>query len=143
MIVFDLRCAGEHVFEAWFGSSDDYDDQKSRGLLTCPVCGSGEVGKAVMAPRVGSGQGDGPAPPSPEQAKALLHALAVAQGEALKTSRWVGRRFAEEARAIHAGEREGETIHGQATLAEARALIDEGVPVAPLPLPVVPPESTH
>lgn len=145
MIVFDLRCAGGHVFEAWFGSSGDYDDQVARGLVGCPVCGSIEIGKAVMAPRVGTGEsrngsrGD----VSPVEAKAMLRALAAAQGEALKNSRWVGRRFAEEARAIHAGERTGETIHGQATRAEAQALIDDGVPVAPLPLPVAPPESTH
>ncbi|WP_375287876.1 DUF1178 family protein [Sphingomonas sp.] len=141
MIVFDLRCGTGHVFEAWFGSSGDYDDQVARGLVDCPVCGSSEVGKAVMAPRVGSGERRGDV--SPVEAKAMLRALAAAQGEALKNSRWVGRRFAEEARAIHAGERTGETIHGQATPAEAKALIDDGVPVAPLPLPVAPPESTH
>jgi hypothetical protein len=141
VIVFDLRCGTGHVFEAWFGSSGDYDDQVARGLVDCPVCGSSDVGKAVMAPRVGSGEGRGDV--SPVEAKAMLRALAAAQGEALKNSRWVGRRFAEEARAIHAGERTGETIHGQATPAEAKALIDDGVPVAPLPLPVAPPESTH
>lgn len=141
MIVFDLRCDTGHVFEAWFGSSHDYDDQVARGLVGCPMCGSTEIGKAVMAPRVGSGEGRGDV--SPIEAKAMLRALAAAQGEALKNSRWVGRRFAEEARAIHAGERTGETIHGQATPAEAKALIDDGVPVAPLPLPVAPPESTH
>lgn len=141
MIVFDLRCETGHVFEAWFGSSGDYDDQVARGLVDCPVCGSREIGKAVMAPRVGSGEARGDV--SPLEAKAMLRALAAAQGEALKNSRWVGRRFAEEARAIHAGERTGETIHGQATPAEAKALIDDGVPVAPLPLPVAPPESTH
>lgn len=140
MIVFDLRCPDSHVFEAWFGSSADYDDQVARGLVDCPVCGSRKIGKAVMAPRVGSGEGGGLAP---EQAKAMLHALATAQKEALKSSRWVGRRFAEEARAIHAGDRPTETIHGQATKAETKALIDDGVPIAPLPLPVPPPESTH
>jgi hypothetical protein len=141
VIVFDLKCADGHVFEAWFGSSGDYDAQLSRGLVDCPVCGSKEIGKAVMAPRVNVGEGRGDV--SPDQAKAVLRALATAQGEALKNSRWVGRRFAEEARAMHSGERSTETIHGQATRAEAKALIEEGVPVAPLPLPVSPPESTH
>jgi hypothetical protein len=141
VIVFDLRCAGGHVFEAWFGSSGDYDAQVARGLVDCPMCGSKEIGKAVMAPRVGSGEARGDV--SPMEAKAMLHALASAQKAALKDSRWVGRRFAEEARAMHAGERSNETIHGQATAAEAKALIEDGVPVAPLPLPVAPPESTH
>jgi hypothetical protein len=139
MIVFDLRCEAEHVFEAWFGSSAAYEEQKTRGLVACPMCGSTEVGKALMAPRLGTAPGDR----SPGEIKAMIGALAQAQARALESSRWVGPRFAAEARAMHEGERTQEPIHGQASLAEAKALVEEGVPIAPLPLPVVPPEQTN
>ena len=139
MIVYDLRCGGGHVFEAWFGSSADYDDQRKRGLLSCPICGDAAVGKAVMAPNVGSkgNRCDSHAPPA--KVKAALAALAEAQGKALERSEWVGPSFARRARAMHEGDEAHATIHGQVTPDEAKALLDEGVPVAPLPLPVVPP----
>jgi hypothetical protein len=168
MIVFDLECReGGHTFEGWFGSSDDFARQQERGLVTCPHCGSGEVGKAVMAPRVarkgnqlpepvkpGKARPMSPEPqpvssqpvssaPIPPEAVALMHKLATMQAEALKSSRFVGDTFAEDARAMHYGERETETIHGQATLAEAKELIEEGIAIAPLPFPVVPPEQAN
>ena len=129
MIVFDLQCGtGCGTFEAWFRSSADFDEQRTSGLVQCPVCQSGDVAKAPMAPRVPrKGSGD------------PLARLAAAQAEMLKDSRWVGDRFAETARAMHAGEAEPEQVHGQATLAQAKSLAEDGVPVAPLPLPVVPP----
>jgi hypothetical protein len=159
MIVFDLECAGAHKFEGWFGSSDDFAHQQERGLLSCPHCGSVEVGKALMAPRVARKGNQLPAPaaptppqstntpvasaPLPPQALALMHKLAAMQAEALKTSRFVGDTFAEDARAMHYGEREAETIHGQTTLAEAKELVEEGIAIAPLPFPVVPPEQAN
>jgi hypothetical protein len=79
----------------------------------------------------------------PPQAVALMHKLATMQAEALKTSRFVGERFVEDARAMHYGERDSETIHGQATIAEAKELLEEGILVAPLPFPVVPPEQAN
>ena len=140
MIVFDLGCTRGHVFEGWFGSSEDYESQRTRGLLACPICGDAEVAKAVQAPRVGAkGNAGGPVP-TPAQAKAMLAALAKAQAHALEGSEHVGARFADEARAIHLGDAAARSIHGQATREEARALADEGVPVAPLPLPVPLPE---
>ena len=139
MIVFDLRCGRDHVFEAWFASSAGFEEQRGRGLVECPVCGDHAVEKAVMAPRVAA-KGN---KISASEAKALLKAVATAQASALEKSRWVGREFAQEARAMHEGERSSEAIHGQATPAEARALIDDGVPVAPLPLPVIPPEQAN
>lgn len=132
MIVFDLACAGGHVFEAWFGSRDDYESQRARGLVSCPVCGDGAVEKAPMAPRL-AGTGERAAAPDP---RTILRALAAAQARMLAGSEHVGRRFAAEARAIHDGEAEARPIHGQATIAEARALAADGVTVAPLPLPV-------
>lgn len=142
MIVFDLRCPGDHVFEVWFGSSDAYEDQRARGLIACPTCGSVDVTKAVMAPRVAA-KGNSAHAPAQLDPQALLHAIAGAQAAALKKSRWVGKNFADEARAIHAGDKPDALIHGQATREEARALIDDGVPVAPLLVPVVPPEALN
>lgn len=139
MIVFDLRCGSGHVFEAWFGSSRDYDDQSQRGLLACPICGAAEVVKAVMAPSLPA-KANRANEPSPAGVKALLGSLATAQRKALAGSEHVGTRFAAEARAIHLGDAEARSIHGQATASDARALADEGVRVAPLPLPFVPPE---
>ncbi len=146
MIVFDLRCATGHVFEAWFGSSADYVDQLERTLIACPMCGDTGIEKAVMAPNV-AGKGNrrpdaepGTAKPDP---KMLMAALAEAQAKMLEGSKWVGVAFADEARAMHLGETASAPIHGQATVEEAKALIDEGVAVAPLPMPVVPPEQRN
>ena len=143
MIIFDLKCAPQgHVFEAWFGSSEEYEGQRARGLVSCPLCGSGEIAKAPMAPAVGAkgNRGDG-LPPA--QMKALLGAMADAQKKMLETSEHVGPRFADEARAIHLGEAEARAIHGQATPAQADELREEGVPVAPLPFPVIAPDEAN
>jgi hypothetical protein len=131
VIVFDLACSAGHVFEAWFGSQADYDGQRQRGLVSCPVCGDGEVGKAPMAPRISGTRSN--AAPDPKQ---VMQAMMMAQRKMLAQSEDVGTRFAEEARAIHTGDAEERRIHGQATPAEAKTLIEEGVPVQPLPFPV-------
>ena len=149
MIVFDLRCNGDHVFEAWFGSSAAYEDQRARGLLICPICGDTDVGKAVMAPNVGAkgnSQATSPAAadaPTPAAMKAAIQALALAQANMLEKSEWVGRAFADKARAMHVGDIDSAPIHGQTTSAEAKALAEEGVPIAPLLLPIVPPEALN
>ncbi len=153
MIVFDLRCAAGHVFEAWFGSSEDYDAQAARGLVACPMCGDQGVEKAMMAPHVGAKGNRAPSesrsvavaasPADPAAVKAALRALAEAQAKMLESSTYVGVGFAKEARAIHLGEVEHRPIHGQATVEEAKTLIDEGIPVAPLPLPLRPPRSDN
>jgi hypothetical protein len=145
MIIFDLRCApAGHVFEAWFGSSADYDAQQGRGLVSCPLCGSGEVAKAPMAPGVPAKGNSGGASPdlftaAPDEVKAMLAAAAALQKKMLQSSEGVGERFADEARAIHLGEAEARAIHGRATRAEAESLIEDGVPVAPLPFPIADP----
>jgi hypothetical protein len=139
MIVFDLKCGAGHVFEAWFGKSEDYEDQSRRGLIECPLCGDKEVGKAVMAPAVAAKGNQSAATPQPEQMKQMLAAMAAAQKEMLQRSSWVGERFADEARAIHLGEADARAIHGKATKAEAEQLADEGIPVSPLPFPVAEP----
>jgi hypothetical protein len=154
MIVYDLACPDGHRFEGWFGSSADYEDQRARGLLVCPSCGSDDVSKAPMAPAVpakGNSRQEVLPPetrpmantPMPPDMQKALSALAKAQAEALKNSTWVGNKFAEETRKMHYGERDEAPIHGQASLAEAKALIEEGVPVAPLPFPVAPPDKLN
>lgn len=163
MIVYDLECrSGLHRFEGWFKSSDDFSHQQQRGLVTCPHCGSPDVGKAVQAPRVGrkgnqmsvsppkrqDGSAEAPAAPVanvplPPEAVEMIRKLAKMQAEALGSSRYVGKKFVEDARAMHYGERDAETIHGEATIAEAQELAEEGIAVMPLPFPVIPPEQAN
>ncbi|MEO8723309.1 MAG: DUF1178 family protein [Sphingobium sp.] len=155
MIIFDLKCArGGHVFEAWFKSSDDYDGQQARGLLSCPLCGDSEISKAVMAPAVPAKtnqQSDAQTGArlavssgiNAEQARKMMEAIAVAQADALKDSEWVGRKFADTARAMHYGEKDQKGIHGEVAPEEARSLIEEGIEVAPLLLRVIPPEAQN
>lgn len=160
MIVFDLHCAEGHRFEGWFGSSSDYEEQQARGLVSCPECGSIEVGKAPMAPAVGAkgnaltnARPEQPVAeaesqpvsntPMPAEVQKAMQALAQAQAKALKNSTWVGKDFAAQSRAMHYGERDEAPIHGQASLEEAKALVDEGVPVAPLPFPLAPPDKLN
>ncbi|MEN3748743.1 DUF1178 family protein [Sphingomonas sp. HF-S3] len=162
MIVFDLKCGTGHVFEAWFGSSTAYEDQRSRGLLACPMCGSADVAKAVMAPNVAAkgNQRSAPAvpaiqpppaqppapadaPPSPELVKAALATLAQLQAKMLEQSQWVGGSFVSRARAMHAGEEDHAPIHGQATPEQARELVEDGIQIAALPFPVIPPEVSN
>jgi hypothetical protein len=144
VIIFDLRCAPQgHVFEAWFGSSADYGDQQARGLVACPLCGSAEIAKAPMAPAVSPKGNAGNASDlfagAPAGMKAMLAAAAAMQKSLIEKSEAVGDRFADEARAIHLGEADARAIHGRATPAEAASLVEEGIPVAPLPFPIADP----
>ncbi len=152
MIVFDLHCGAGHRFEGWFSSSADFTAQQNRGLISCPQCGADDVSKAPMAPAVpakGNRQTqnmpDPVAPSSPIPAEVLraMQALAQAQSKALANSRWVGDGFAEETRAMHYGDKDLELIHGKATLAEAKGLLDEGIEVAPLLYPVAEPDQLN
>ncbi len=140
MIVFDLKCGGGHVFEAWFAGSSAFDDQRARGLVVCAVCGDAAVEKAVMAPNVAA---KGNQAPPLAAIKAALKEMAAKQAEVLEKSTWVGRDFADKARAMHVGEADHAPIHGEASAAEAKALVEDGVAVAPLPFPVVPPEKQN
>jgi hypothetical protein len=133
MIVFDLDCRdGGERFEAWFHSNADYERQSAAGLVQCPFCGSTKVDKAPMAPSV----------PRKGSSDAIAR-LAAVQAEMLKNSEWVGDKFAETARAMHSGEVDPAPVHGRANLSDAKALVEEGVPIAPLPLPVVPPSQVN
>ena len=133
MIVFDLQCdEGCATFEAWFRSGADFDEQRGAGLVVCPMCQSAKVAKAPMAPRV----------PKKGSANPMAR-LAAMQAEMLKHSKWVGDEFVEQARAMHVGDIEPEQVHGSATLEQAKSLVEDGVPVAPLPLPVTPPNQLN
>ena len=135
MIQYALKCAEGHRFDSWFQSASAFDKLHAAGLINCAVCGAAGVEKAVMAPRVNTAaETDTPperplgAPRSPAE-----QALAEMRAYVEKHSRYVGRDFAREARAMHEGEADHAPIHGEANAEEARALIEDGIPVAPLP----------
>ncbi len=131
MIKYALLCEHEHPFEGWFAASADYDDQHARGLLECPVCGSKGVRKAIMAPAVVGGRTQHFAPaPSPE---AMREMAMQVRRQVEDNFDYVGDAFAKEARAIHEGKAEERGIYGEATPAEVKALVEDGVPVAALP----------
>jgi len=146
MIVFDLHCKDEHRFEGWFRSARDFASQKKRGLFSCPVCGSGEIRRALSAPRLNMGAAE-PARPRQDPAQKTpdmegKDAFAVAQmlysrmlDEILTKSEDVGERFPDEARKIFYQESAGRAIRGQASREEHEALVEEGIPVARVPLP--------
>lgn len=137
MIRYALRCEHEHGFEAWFGTSTDYDDQVERGLVECPLCGSRAVSKQIMAPAV---SGTKTAPSQPDLAKMhtmMMQAAREVRSHVEANFDYVGDTFAREARAIHEGATEKREIYGEATPAEVRALKEDGVPCAALP-PVPP-----
>lgn len=134
MIRYALICEAEHGFEGWFGSSADYDDQHARGLLECPMCGTTAVRKQIMAPAVAGTrktvQDEAPAGVSREM---MMQAMGRIRRHVEETFDDVGDAFAKEARAIHEGKAEDRGIYGQATPKEVRDLLEDGVPVAPLP----------
>lgn len=135
MIRYALRCAAGHGFEAWFGSSSDYDDQAARGLVECPLCGDKRIAKQIMAPAVAGTKRDAaPDAPAPAKMREMFRRAArEVRRHVLSEFDDVGPRFAAEARAIHEGRAEDRGIFGQATSDEVKALHDDGVTVAPLP----------
>jgi hypothetical protein len=153
MIRYSLRCERGHAFESWFQSSSAYESQEKRKLVNCPVCGSAKVERAIMAPQIVSKKDryrtEAPAPaaaPAPEVAAPTSTPLLMAQERELraklkelrdhivKNADNVGERFPNEARKMHYGDIEHRPIYGEASPDEARALIEEGVEVSPLPV---------
>lgn len=136
MIVLNLICLSGHRFEGWFASTEAFDDQLGRRLVNCPCCNSEDVARLPSGPHVGKRV----SPPAPaatvtaEQVIGLLKELA-------ESSEDVGKRFAEEARRIHFRESPARRIRGVTTLDEAADLLEEGIPVLPLPIP--PKDETH
>jgi hypothetical protein len=134
VIRYALRCANEHRFDSWFGSSADFDRLSRAGHLACAICGSGAVEKELMAPGIAASDAGAPAPgPLSGPASAAEQAVAELRRRIEATAENVGRDFASEARRIHEGEAPARTIIGEARPADARALVEDGIPVAPLP----------
>ena len=136
MMKYALTCDHEHSFEGWFGTSAEYDEQRERGLLACPVCDSKAVRKQIMAPAVAGAKKKGPANSPAQQAQdptMMMEAMSRIRRHVEENFDDVGDTFAREARAIHEGRSEDRGIYGQATSAEVRDLAEDGVPIAPMP----------
>lgn len=158
LIVFNLSCAADHRFEGWFASGEDFDSQRGRGLLSCPLCGSSDVHKQLSAPRLNLGAqpagdkapahahaakgGAKPAAPALQEQVAMLtpgqqEQLRELIQQVINNTEDVGPKFAEEARRIHYKEAEARAIRGVASREEAEALVEEGIEVAQLPVAIV------
>lgn len=131
MIKYALKCEVDHDFEAWFPSSDGFDEQSRQGLIECPMCGSREVAKAIMAPMVRTSKGRD----ETREAQRRLAELAFRVRRHVEaTHDYVGDAFAREARDIHEGLTPDRPIYGEATPAEIKGLVEDGVPVAAIPV---------
>lgn len=135
MIVFNLRCSKDHVFEAWFNSSETYEAQASSGGVVCPHCGDANVVKAPMAPNVvtGSSRGLSEGDAESDHAKQGREVLTKLREEIEANCSYVGDKFAEEARKIHYGETKSASIYGEATTTEESELREEGVTFGRVP----------
>ena len=134
MIRYALTCSKDHAFDSWFQSADAFDKLNASGMVACAVCGSTEVSKSVMAPRIAKSTDaerplSAPATPAEQAFRELRDHLE-------KNSEDVGENFAQEARAMHEGDAPERSIYGQAKPKEAKALIEDGVPVTPLPFAI-------
>jgi hypothetical protein len=148
MLVLNLCCGHEHSFEGWFGSAADFESQLERGLVACPICADAQIKRLPTAPRLNVAHLRAESAPSTSPIKATppvaaSAALSEQQRQMLKAVAQliadtddVGERFAEEARRIHYGETKAHGIRGQATTAEVADLVEEGIAVLPLALPV-------
>lgn len=145
MIRYMLQCEAGHGFESWFAGGQAFDSLSRAGHLACPTCGSARVEKALMTPSLGPARKAEPAgdqasspapaaaPATPPSPAAIEKAIAALRREIEEKSEYVGMDFATEARRIHEGEAPERPIYGEAKPEEARKLVEEGVPVAPLP----------
>lgn len=142
MIKYALACDHDHAFEGWFGSSSDYDDQAARGLVDCPVCGSKGVRKQIMSPAVAGTKAQKAAPePDAAMREMMMTAMGEVRRKVEETFDYVGDRFAKEARDIHDGKSEERGIYGEASPKEVKALVEDGIKIAPLP--PAPPKKTE
>lgn len=134
MIRYSLACVGEHEFEAWFSNSAAYDAQRRKKQVECPVCGSHNVRKQIMAPAVRGTKRKSRETPEAEAARVA----GEVRRRIAETHDYVGDRFADEARSMYYGEVEHRPVWGEVTPDDARELIEEGVPAMPLPRPLAP-----
>ncbi len=133
MIRYDLTCPDGHNFDSWFQSAEAFDALQAAGHLTCAICGAADVEKRIMAPAVRPARKAGDKPRLKEPASDLEAALAEMRRQIEANSDYVGLNFAAEARRMHDGEIDERAIHGEAKAEDARALLEDGIPVAPLP----------
>lgn len=135
MIQYSLKCENDHSFDSWFASADAYDKLADNGMVSCAVCGSTKVSKAIMAPRVRTTKGkEAPvAPTLPTEKSAAEQAIAKMRAQVEQNSEYVGTNFATEARSMHLGDAPERAIFGEAKPEEAKSLIEDGIPVTPLP----------
>lgn len=135
MIQYSLKCENDHSFDSWFASADAYDKLADNGMVSCAVCGSTKVSKAIMAPRVRTTKGkEAPvAPTLPTEKSAAEQAMAKIRAKVEQNSEYVGTNFATEARSMHLGDAPERAIYGEAKPEEAKSLIEDGIPVTPLP----------
>jgi hypothetical protein len=134
VITYALVCANDHRFDAWFRNAEAYETQHKRGIVTCPVCSTGNVGKALMAPSV-SRAGSEKVTVSAGHPKLaeLREAMVALRNKVTSEADYVGDKFAEEARKIHFNEVEARGIYGEATREEVASLVEDGVDFMPLP----------
>lgn len=136
MIQYTLKCANDHRFDSWFQSGSAFDKLHLAGMVTCSICGSDDVSKAMMAPRVSTADAPQTPPAKPklsEPASPAEQALSDLRKYVEKNSDYVGKDFATEARAIHSGDAPQRPIWGETRGDEAKKLIEDGAPIAPLP----------
>ena len=135
MIQYSLKCENDHSFDSWFASADAYDKLAENDMVSCAVCGSTKVSKAIMAPRVRTTKGKEapPAPTLPSEKSAAEQAMAEMRAQVEQNSEYVGTNFATEARSMHLGDAPERAIYGEAKPEEAKSLIEDGIPVTPLP----------
>ena len=132
MILYDIKCSHDHVFEAWFKDSETFDEQIEAGGVSCPMCGSSDVEKALMAPRLNKGKGRDRTNVR-EYFGRYVAAMNEMRRQVEDNCDYVGEKFADEARKIHYGEAESRGIYGEATNEEATSLLDEGVEFQKIP----------
>lgn len=134
MIHYTLVCESEHKFDGWFRNAEAFDEQNGRGIVTCPVCSSSSVAKALMAPSVSRASSDKVAVSvgHPQQAR-LRELLKALRDKVTAEADYVGDRFADEARKIHFGEVDAHGIYGEASREDVASLLEDGIDVMPLP----------
>ena len=147
MIKFSLSCERNHIFDSWFESNKAFDKLHAKKLLTCPMCNSTQIGKNIMAPNIvakeKSTSNECTAVDKPKKIdlqKPLSkyeEALQIVKKEIEKNSEYVGKNFVEQARLMYQSDNKKKSIHGEASLKDAKELVDEGIPVIPLPWPVI------
>ena len=133
MIHYDLTCPNGHNFDSWFQSAEAFDALQAAGHLSCAICGATGIEKRIMAPAVRPARKAGDKPKLKEPASDLEAAMAEMRRQIEANSDYVGLNFAAEARRMHEGEIDERAIHGEAKAEDARALLEDGIPVAPLP----------